>query len=41
MESELVLPVRIRECSVHMEARVRAMHEIGGKRVQQLGSGCC
>jgi hypothetical protein len=31
MESELVKPARASECPVHMEARVRAVHELGGE----------
>jgi len=37
MESELVKPERVRECPVHMEALVRAVHELGGERLKQLG----
>jgi flavin reductase (DIM6/NTAB) family NADH-FMN oxidoreductase RutF len=37
MESELVKPVRAKECPVHMEARVLAVHELGGERLEQLG----
>jgi flavin reductase (DIM6/NTAB) family NADH-FMN oxidoreductase RutF len=37
MESELVKPARAKECPVHMEARVRAVHKLGGQRVEQLG----
>jgi len=37
MESELVKPARVRQCPVHMEARVRAVHELGGERLKQLG----
>ena len=37
LKSELVQPERIRECPVHMEARVRAMHQLGGEKVDELG----
>jgi flavin reductase (DIM6/NTAB) family NADH-FMN oxidoreductase RutF len=37
MDSELVQPARIQECPVHMEARVRAMLELGGEKLQQIG----
>jgi flavin reductase (DIM6/NTAB) family NADH-FMN oxidoreductase RutF len=39
MESEVVKPARARECPVHMEARVLAVHELSGKRLEQLGGG--
>jgi flavin reductase (DIM6/NTAB) family NADH-FMN oxidoreductase RutF len=39
MASELVKPARAEECPVHMEARVRAMHKMGGTRLDQLGGG--
>jgi flavin reductase (DIM6/NTAB) family NADH-FMN oxidoreductase RutF len=39
MASELVKPARAKECPVHMEARVRAMHKMGGTRLEQLGGG--
>lgn len=37
MESELVKPARAKECPVHLEARVLALHELGGERLEQLG----
>jgi flavin reductase (DIM6/NTAB) family NADH-FMN oxidoreductase RutF len=37
MESELVKPARAKECPVHLEARVRAVHELSGERLKQLG----
>jgi flavin reductase (DIM6/NTAB) family NADH-FMN oxidoreductase RutF len=37
--SEMVQPVRARECPVHMEARVTAMHRMEGERLKQLGGG--
>ena len=39
MASELVKPARAAECPVHMEAVVRAVHKLGGTRVEQLGGG--
>lgn len=37
MDSELVQPARIQECPVHLEARVRATHELGGEKLRQIG----
>jgi flavin reductase (DIM6/NTAB) family NADH-FMN oxidoreductase RutF len=37
--SELVKPARAKECPVHMEARVLAVHELRGERLEQLGGG--
>jgi len=37
MGSELVKPARAKECPVHMEARVLAVHELRGERLEQLG----
>lgn len=39
MGSELVKPARAKECPVHMEARVSAVHELRGERLEQLGGG--
>ena len=39
LASELVKPARAEECPVHMEARVRAVHKLGGTRLEQLGGG--
>ncbi|MGA8144060.1 MAG: flavin reductase family protein [Candidatus Acidiferrales bacterium] len=39
VSSELVKPARAKECPVHMEARVRAVHAIGGEKLQELGGG--
>jgi flavin reductase (DIM6/NTAB) family NADH-FMN oxidoreductase RutF len=39
MGSELVLPARAKECSVHMEARVNRLHPMGGDRLRQIGGG--
>jgi len=35
--SELVKPARVRECPIQMEARVRAIHQLGGERLQLIG----
>jgi flavin reductase (DIM6/NTAB) family NADH-FMN oxidoreductase RutF len=37
--SELVQPERVAECPFQMEARVLAMHTMGGEKLQQLGGG--
>ncbi len=37
MDSELLQPARIQECLVHLEARVRATHELGGEKLRQIG----
>jgi flavin reductase (DIM6/NTAB) family NADH-FMN oxidoreductase RutF len=39
LESESVKPARASECPVHLEARVRKMHEIGGQKLDDLGGG--
>ena len=39
MDSELVKPARAKECPVHIEARVLAVHELSGERLEQLGGG--
>jgi flavin reductase (DIM6/NTAB) family NADH-FMN oxidoreductase RutF len=39
LESELVKPARAKECPVHMEERVRAVHKLGGERLERLGGG--
>jgi flavin reductase (DIM6/NTAB) family NADH-FMN oxidoreductase RutF len=39
MGSELVKPARAKECPVHMEARVLAVRELRGERLEQLGGG--
>jgi flavin reductase (DIM6/NTAB) family NADH-FMN oxidoreductase RutF len=39
MASEAVLPMRARECPVHMEARVKKMHRLDGEKISQLGGG--
>lgn len=37
LPSELVKPARVQECPVQMEARVRAVHQLGGEKVQEIG----
>lgn len=37
LPSELVKPSRVQECPVQMEARVRAVHQLGGEKVQEIG----
>ena len=39
MTSEVVRPVRVEECSVHLEARVPALDQLGGEKLSQLGGG--
>src|ERR1700731_2062671 len=39
MGGELVKPARAKECPVHMEARVLAVPELRGERLEQLGGG--
>ena len=39
MASEVVKPMRARECPVHLEARVTKMHRLEGKRLKQVGGG--
>lgn len=39
LESELVKPARVRECPVQLEARVLAVHSLGGERLEQIGGG--
>jgi flavin reductase (DIM6/NTAB) family NADH-FMN oxidoreductase RutF len=39
MQSELVKPARAKECPVHLEARVLAVHQMGGERLKRLGGG--
>jgi flavin reductase (DIM6/NTAB) family NADH-FMN oxidoreductase RutF len=38
-ESEVVRPARIRECPIHMEARVIRLHKMAGEKLEQLGGG--
>ena len=39
LASEMVRPARALECSVHMEARVLRLHQMGGDRLGKLGGG--
>ena len=39
LESELVKPVRARECPVQMEARVLKLHQMSGEKLEKLGGG--
>jgi len=39
LASELVKPVRVMECPVHMEARVIKLHRMNGEKLTQLGGG--
>jgi flavin reductase (DIM6/NTAB) family NADH-FMN oxidoreductase RutF len=39
MPSGVVKPARAKECPVHLQARVRALHPLGGDRLNQLGGG--
>jgi flavin reductase (DIM6/NTAB) family NADH-FMN oxidoreductase RutF len=39
MASEVVKPMRAKECPVHLEARVTKMHRLEGKRLKQVGGG--
>jgi flavin reductase (DIM6/NTAB) family NADH-FMN oxidoreductase RutF len=39
LASERVKPFRVAECPVHMEARVRNIHRIGGDKLDELGGG--
>jgi flavin reductase (DIM6/NTAB) family NADH-FMN oxidoreductase RutF len=39
LASELVKPMRAKECPVHMEARVTAMHRLSGGKLGELGGG--
>lgn len=39
LESELVKPMRIQECPVHLEAHVRKLHTMNGAKLNELGGG--
>jgi flavin reductase (DIM6/NTAB) family NADH-FMN oxidoreductase RutF len=39
LASQVVKPMRANECPVHMEARVTKVHQLSGKRLDQLGGG--
>jgi len=36
---EVVKPMRVKECPVHMETRVNKVHRICGEKLEQLGGG--
>jgi len=39
LASEVVRPMRAKECAVHLEARVTQMHRIHGAKLEELGGG--
>jgi flavin reductase (DIM6/NTAB) family NADH-FMN oxidoreductase RutF len=39
LPSELVKPARVKECPVHMEAKVTAVHNLQGEKLAPLGGG--
>jgi flavin reductase (DIM6/NTAB) family NADH-FMN oxidoreductase RutF len=39
LASELVKPMRAKECPVHLEAKVTKLHQLGGERLGRLGGG--
>ena len=39
LASEIVKPMRAKECPVHMEARVTALHKLSGVKLEELGGG--
>jgi len=39
LPSELVKPMRAKECAVHLEAKVTQCHQLGGERLLKLGCG--
>ena len=39
LASELVKPMRARECGVHLEAKVTQLHNLAGEKLRQLGGG--
>jgi flavin reductase (DIM6/NTAB) family NADH-FMN oxidoreductase RutF len=39
LASELVKPMRAKECPVHLEAKVAQLHQLGGERLGRLGGG--
>ena len=38
-DSEVVRPARAAECPIQMEAKVLALHEMGGAKLKELGGG--
>ena len=39
LASELVKPMRVKECGAHLEAKVTRLHNLGGEKLQRLGGG--
>ncbi len=39
LASELVQPMRAKECAVHLEARVNQLHRMRGTKLEELGGG--
>ncbi|MDR5827938.1 flavin reductase family protein [Caballeronia sp. LP006] len=39
LASDCVKPYRVAECPMHLEARVRHIHRMGGEKLQALGGG--
>ena len=39
LASDIVKPMRAKECPVHMEARVTALHKLSGSKIEELGGG--
>lgn len=39
MPSDLVRPMRTKECPVHMEAKVTKLHKLSGEKLQKIGGG--
>lgn len=37
--SEVVAPARAAECPIHMEARVKRVHQMDGRRLKEIGGG--
>ena len=39
MGSELVRPMRTKECPIHLEAKVTKLHELRGEKLKKIGGG--
>jgi flavin reductase (DIM6/NTAB) family NADH-FMN oxidoreductase RutF len=39
LASDLVKPMRAKECGVHLEAKVTQLHHLGGEKLRRLGGG--
>jgi len=39
LSSELVKPSRVRECPIHMEAKVHCLHKMQGQKLSNVGGG--